>query len=79
MRSKVWTMLVPVVCLVAGVGFATSAHDAGGTELRAPGIASLADTVRTAQAHVRSENRRVSTVQGEIDRATTRADRKSVV
>ena len=44
--NRLWRALVPVVCLVAGVGFAASARDARGTELRAPGITSLADTVR---------------------------------
>lgn len=51
-RSRVWRGLVPVVCLVAGVGFAASARDARGTELRSPGTAGLVGLVRTAEGQV---------------------------
>lgn len=51
-RSRVWRSLVPVVCLVAGVGFAASARDARGTELRSPGTAGLIGLVRNAEARV---------------------------
>ncbi len=48
-EASLWRILVPVVCLVAGIGFAASARDSNGTELRAPGTASLADTVAAWQ------------------------------
>ena len=50
--SRYWRVFVPVVCLVAGVVFATSARESRGTELRAPGTANLVDTVRAAEARV---------------------------
>ena len=48
-----WRLLVPVVCLSAGFGFAASAHDAAGTDLRPPGTADLRDLVRSAEVRVR--------------------------
>ena len=50
---QTWRALVPVVCLVAGFGFAVSAHDSRGTDLRPPGTANLRDLVRSAEARVR--------------------------
>jgi len=61
-----WRLLVPVVCLVAGVGFAASARDSRGTDLRAPGITSLADTVRSAEARVRSADAQLRTLQRQV-------------
>ncbi|WP_304048021.1 DUF881 domain-containing protein, partial [Jatrophihabitans endophyticus] len=69
---RVWRALVPVVCLVAGVGFAASARDSRGTELRAPGITSLADTVRAAQVRAHAADRQVIALQHRVDRTTTR-------
>ena len=44
LRSRqAWRVLVPVVCLVAGFGFAASARDSRGTDLRPPGTANLRD------------------------------------
>lgn len=71
MRANGWRALVPLVCLVAGIGFAASARDSRGTELRAPGIASLADTVRAAQARVGAADRQVTALQHDLDRITT--------
>ena len=61
-NRRVWRVLVPVVCLVAGIGFAASARASHGTDLRAPGIASLADTVRAAEgrADLRRAGRRAA-------------------
>lgn len=78
-RPSRWQLLVPVVCLVAGLGFATSAHDAHGTELRAPGITSLAGTVRAAETRVQAAGLRVSALQADIDRLTVRAGRGGTV
>ena len=72
-NRRLWRALVPVVCLVAGVGFAASARDSNGTELRAPGIASLADTVRAAEARVGVADRQVDALQKQVDAATSQA------
>ena len=50
--NVLWRVLVPVVCLVAGFVFATSAHDSRGTDLRPPGIANLRDLVVSAEQRV---------------------------
>jgi uncharacterized protein YlxW (UPF0749 family) len=70
---RVWRALVPVVCLVAGVGFAASARDSRGTELRAPGITNLADTVRTAERRVQSLDVQVNSAQASVERAAAQA------
>ncbi|MGI8677922.1 MAG: DUF881 domain-containing protein [Jatrophihabitans sp.] len=70
LRRSPWRALVPVVCLVAGVGFAASARDSNGTDLRAPGIANLADTVKSAEQRVQDADRQLSTLQAEINRLT---------
>lgn len=67
-KTSLWRALVPVVCLVAGVGFAASARDSDGTDLRAPGIASLADTVRRAEARVQEADQQVIALQAQANR-----------
>ena len=52
-----WRALVPVVCLVAGFGFAASARDSRGTELRPPSTANLRDLVRAAEGQVHAGRR----------------------
>ncbi|WP_375498067.1 DUF881 domain-containing protein [uncultured Jatrophihabitans sp.] len=71
--TRTWRLLVPVVSLVAGVGFATSARDSHGTELRAPGIVSLGDTVRSAERTVRGLNAQVSSLQVQVQSAAALA------
>lgn len=74
MRGKrVWHALVPVVCLAAGVLFATSARDSRGTELRAPGITNLADTVQAAERRVEAINGQVNAVQARVKAAGAQA------
>ncbi|MGN6605854.1 MAG: DUF881 domain-containing protein [Jatrophihabitans sp.] len=70
-----WRALVPVICLVAGFGFATSAHDSRGTDLRAPGTANLQDLVRQAEARVRAADAQVSGLQQQVTAATGQAGR----
>lgn len=72
-RRIVWRVLVPVVCLVAGVGFATSAADSRGTELRAPGTSSLVDTVRHAESRVHDADAQVRALQRRVNAAQRRA------
>ena len=68
-----WRVLVPVVCLVAGFGFAVSAHEARGTELRAPGTANLTDLVRAAEQDVHAADSRVRQLQHAVSAAEARA------
>jgi uncharacterized protein YlxW (UPF0749 family) len=72
-RSRTWQVLVPVVCLVAGLGFAVSAHQSNGQELRSPVDANLADTVQQAEDRVHGLDRAVREFQAEQDRLAKQA------
>jgi len=69
-RGSLWRILVPVVCLVAGVGFAASHRDARGTELRSPVTANLADLVRAAEAKVKDGDKTLAGLQAQVSAAT---------
>lgn len=71
--SGVWRIVVPVVCLVAGLLFATSHEAARGQELRSPATADLADLVRTAEHQVDSEATTLQQLQAEAKVATDAA------
>ena len=68
-----WRALVPVVTLVAGFGFAASARDSGGTDLRPPGTTNLADLVRIAEGRVRAADKDLAALQAQVDGAATQA------
>lgn len=70
---NLWSWLVPVVLLLAGFGFATSAHVSGGTSLRAPGTENLADLVRTAESKVKNAESQVSVLQQQVAAAAAAA------
>jgi uncharacterized protein YlxW (UPF0749 family) len=70
-----WKVLVPVVCLVAGFGFAVSARESRGTELRAPGTADLRDLVASAEGRVRAADAELAALQRQVDAATRLAGR----
>ncbi|MGH9060280.1 MAG: DUF881 domain-containing protein, partial [Acidimicrobiales bacterium] len=70
-----WRALVPVVCLVAGVGFAASARDSRGTDLRPAGTANLADLVRAAEHHVKDADATLASLQKQLSAATADAGR----
>ena len=70
-----WRALVPVVCLGAGVLFAVTARDSGGTDLRPPSISNLADTVRAAERRVHGLDGQVQALQAEVDRTARQAGR----
>src|SRR6476646_7645397 len=72
---QVWRVLVPVVCLVAGFGFAASARDSRGTDLRPPGTANLRDLVRSAEAKVRAQDSELAALQRQVTSATRGAGR----
>ena len=66
-------MLVPVICLIAGLGFAISARVSGGGELRAPGVAALADAVRGAEHRVQVAGQQAAALQARLDGLTRRS------
>ena len=70
-----WRALVPVVCLVAGLGFAISIRESHGTDLRAPVNATLAGTVRSAEDRVHRLDRQVRLLQIEVNRTAKQAGR----
>lgn len=70
-----WRALVPVVCLVAGVGFAASARDARGTELRSPGVVNMVALVRNAAQRVEELTAQARELEQRVESLTTRAGR----
>lgn len=72
-RKRPWRVLVPVVCLVAGIGFAASARDSRGTDLRPAGTGNLADLVRTAEGHVKAADAVLADLQKQVSAATADA------
>ena len=74
-RRRAWRTLVPVVCLVAGLGFAISAQNSGSSDLQAPGVVSLADTVRRAEQRVHQLSAQQRQLQGAVNRLTRQVGR----
>jgi uncharacterized protein YlxW (UPF0749 family) len=72
---RAWRWLVPIVCLLAGFGFAVSAHESRGGDLRPPGTANLADLVRSAEQQVQAENATARALAQQVSAATNRAGR----
>ena len=71
--QKRWKALVPVVCLVAGLGFAISIRESHGKDVRAPVNGTLAGTVRSAEDRVHRLDRQVRQLQAEVNRTAKRA------
>lgn len=71
--TRHWRALVPVVCLLAGLGFAVSARESQGHELRNPVNATLADTVQQAEDRVHRLDRTVQQLQAEVNRLAKQA------
>lgn len=59
-------MLVPVVCLLAGVGFAASVRAARGTDLRPQSNGNLAGLVQAAERDVHTQEQDVATLQRQV-------------
>src|SRR5689334_5642057 len=73
-RSRwIWRGVVPVICLLAGFGFAVSAHESRGTELRPPATANLGDLVRAAEVRVQVATGQAAGLEREVSRATAAA------
>ncbi|UQX88574.1 DUF881 domain-containing protein [Jatrophihabitans telluris] len=62
----VWTVLVPVVALLAGLLAATTAHTARGTDLRSAGRTDVADLVRAAEARGNGQDAQVKQLQAQV-------------
>jgi uncharacterized protein YlxW (UPF0749 family) len=75
--ASLWRVLVPIICLLAGFGFAVSARTARGTDLRAPGTANLVDLVRQAEQEVHTADARVLALQAEVNADTATAARSN--
>jgi uncharacterized protein YlxW (UPF0749 family) len=71
--ARRWRALVPVVCVVAGVGFAVSARESHGQDFRAPVNATLAGTVQQAETRVHRLDRAVRSLQTELNRLAAQA------
>lgn len=72
-KPSLWQVLVPVVCLLAGYGFAASARDSQGSDLRPRSSANLVDLVRGAQHRVQAAEERLNALQAQLNAATKRA------
>jgi uncharacterized protein YlxW (UPF0749 family) len=68
-----WRWLVPAICLIAGLLFATSHEAAKGGDLRAAETTNLADLVRNAENEVSSDQRTLRHLQDAVDAATAQA------
>ncbi len=68
-----WRFLVPIVCLIAGMMFATSHQLAKGTDLRASETSNLLDTVRNAETDVAKQTEILNGLQNQVNAATNQA------
>jgi uncharacterized protein YlxW (UPF0749 family) len=73
--TRRWRALVPLACLGAGLLFAVSARDSGGTDLRPASVTNLADTVRAAEKRVHALDAEVQSLQARADQAARQAGR----
>ena len=67
-----WSLLVPVVALLAGLLAATTAQAARGTDLRSAGRTDVADLIRQAEVRVAAQNSQVQQLQRDVAAATNR-------
>lgn len=75
-RRPVWRALVPVIALVAGVLFATSAETADGTDLRSGRRVELTQLIAAQERTVSVTSARAVTLQGEVDELERQAAAK---
>jgi uncharacterized protein YlxW (UPF0749 family) len=68
-----WAAVVPVVAIIAGLLFATSAQISQGTDLRSSGRSDMIDVVRAQNRVVRLRAATVQQLQAEVDALTARA------
>jgi uncharacterized protein YlxW (UPF0749 family) len=75
-RGWLWRGVVPLICLLAGFGFAVSAHESRGTELRPPATSNLSDLVRAAEVRVQIATAQAETLEREVSHATASAGKR---
>ena len=71
-RRVAWRAVVPVVCLLAGALFGTTASVSQGTDLR-PGPVNLADVIRKQTLRVEERAKDVQQLRAQVDALTARA------
>ncbi|GAA4210364.1 DUF881 domain-containing protein [Actinocatenispora rupis] len=74
-RQRGWSVIVPLVVLLAGFLFATTAATARGTQLREDRRVQLGDAIRQRQADVQRAEKQAAGLRGDIERDTGRAAR----
>ncbi|MGY1855673.1 DUF881 domain-containing protein [Modestobacter sp. SYSU DS0290] len=72
-RPSVWTALVPVVALAAGLLFATSGQTALGTDLRAGDITELSGLIRQRDAVAARQQEELARLQAQVQALTDQA------
>ena len=69
-RPSGWTVLVPVVALLAGLLFATSGRTAHGTDLRGGDTTELSELIRQRDEVVARQDEQLAELQREVQRLT---------
>jgi uncharacterized protein YlxW (UPF0749 family) len=72
-RPSVWTALVPVVALAAGLLFATSSRTALGTDLRAGESSQLSDLIEQRDSAVARQQDELAVLQQQVQALTDQA------
>jgi len=75
-RPSVWTVLVPVVALAAGLLFATSGRTAQGTDLRAGEVADLAQLIDQREDALAVQLDELAELERQVDRLTDQVGRR---
>lgn len=71
-RKRGWSAIVPLVVLLAGFLFATTAATARGTQLREDRRVQLGDAIRQRQTDVQRAEKQAAALRDDIDRDTER-------
>ena len=77
-RPTVWTALVPVVALVAGLIFATSSRTALGTDLRAGESSQLTTLIQQSEDAVARQQEEMARLQAQAQALTDQAASRDV-
>jgi len=72
-RPDLWTVLVPVVALLAGLLFATSSRTAQGTDLRAGESSQLSNLIDQRDASVAEQQEELAVLQAQVEGLTDSA------
>lgn len=72
-RPSGWTVLVPVMALLAGLLFATSGRTADGSDLRAGETTELSELIRQRNVVVARQHEQLAELQREVERLTEQA------